>query len=54
MNRDDLKYTIEKLYTDILINLDVNKIDTYFALLMFKPQIIKRLILMSSQIILRN
>ena len=31
MNRDDLKYTIEKLYTDILINLDVNKIDTYFA-----------------------
>ena len=31
MNRDDLKSTIEKLYTDILINLDVNKIDTYFA-----------------------
>ena len=31
MNRDDLKYTIEKLYTDILINLDVNKIDTYFC-----------------------
>lgn len=31
MNKDDLKSTIEKLYNDILINLDIEKIYTYFA-----------------------
>lgn len=31
MNKDDLKSTIEKLYNDILINLDIEKIDTYFS-----------------------
>ncbi|MBU5271789.1 nuclear transport factor 2 family protein [Staphylococcus caprae] len=31
MNRESLKSTIEKLYNAILINLDVEKINMYFA-----------------------
>ena len=31
MNQESLKSTIEKLYKDILINLDVEKINMYFA-----------------------
>ena len=55
MNQESLKSTIEKLYKDILINLDVEKINMYFALLLiFKRQIITRRILMNLQITLRN
>ena len=54
MNQESLKSTIEKLYKDILINLDVEKINMYFALLIFKRQIITRRILMNLQITLRN